>query len=94
MVLKGRVSPFFPPWSKVSGKVAAASLGKNKNDSHPGSTYPRSQTQPYSWMANTGANVSVIRSALNHKDVNATLTVYARANQDAELQHVKLLTTQ
>ena len=38
-----------------------------------------------SWMANTGANVSVIRSALNHKDVKTTLTVYARANQDAEL---------
>ena len=38
-----------------------------------------------SWMANTGANVSVIRSALNHKDVKTTLTVYARANQHAEL---------
>jgi len=38
-----------------------------------------------SWMANTGANVAVIRTALNHKDVKTTLTVYARANQDAEL---------
>lgn len=38
-----------------------------------------------SWMANTGANVAVIRSALNHKDVKTTLTVYARANQHAEL---------
>lgn len=38
-----------------------------------------------SWMASTGANVSVIRSALNHKDVKTTLTVYARANQQSEL---------
>ena len=35
-------------------------------------------------MANTGANVAVIRSALNHKDIETTLTVYARANLDAE----------
>ncbi|NJL71596.1 MAG: tyrosine-type recombinase/integrase [Candidatus Competibacteraceae bacterium] len=38
-----------------------------------------------SWMASTGANVSVIRSALNHQDVKTTLTVYARANKEAEL---------
>ncbi len=38
-----------------------------------------------SWMASTGANVAVIRSALNHKDVKTTLTVYARANQQSEL---------
>ena len=38
-----------------------------------------------SWMASTGANVSVIRSALHHKDVKTTLTVYARANRQAEL---------
>lgn len=38
-----------------------------------------------SWMANTGANLSVIRSALNHKDIKTTLTVYAHANREAEL---------
>ncbi|MBZ0187443.1 MAG: site-specific integrase [Candidatus Obscuribacterales bacterium] len=43
-----------------------------------------------SWMASTGANVSVIRSALNHKDVKTTLTVYARANKESELAARKL----
>ena len=38
-----------------------------------------------SWMASTGANVAVIRSALHHKDIKTTLTVYARANREAEL---------
>jgi integrase len=38
-----------------------------------------------SWMASTGANVAVIRSALHHKDLKTTLTVYARANRHAEL---------
>jgi integrase len=38
-----------------------------------------------SWMASTGANVAVIRSALHHKDMKTTLTVYARANRQAEL---------
>lgn len=38
-----------------------------------------------SWMANTGANVSVIRGALNHKDVKTTLSVYALASKEAEL---------
>ena len=43
-----------------------------------------------SWMASTGANVSVIRSALHHKDVKTTLTVYARANKESELAARKL----
>ena len=38
-----------------------------------------------SWMASTGANVAVIKSALHHKDIKTTLTVYARANRQAEL---------
>lgn len=38
-----------------------------------------------SWMANTGANVALIQSALNHQDVKTTLTVYARTRNDAEL---------
>lgn len=38
-----------------------------------------------SWMASTGANVAVIGSALNHKDLKTTLNVYARANKQAEL---------
>ena len=36
-------------------------------------------------MASTGANVAVIKSALHHKDLKTTLTVYARANRQAEL---------
>lgn len=38
-----------------------------------------------SWMSSTGANVAVIRSALHHKDIKTTLTVYARANRESEL---------
>ncbi|CAN5138457.1 site-specific integrase [soil metagenome] len=37
-----------------------------------------------SWMANTGANVSLIQSALNHKDVKTTLFVYAHTVKDSE----------
>jgi len=37
-----------------------------------------------SWMANSGANVSLIQSALNHKDLKTTLTVYAHTVKDAE----------
>jgi integrase len=38
-----------------------------------------------SWMASTGANVAVIKSTLNHKDLKTTLAVYARASKEAEL---------
>lgn len=37
-----------------------------------------------SWMANTGANVALIHSALNHKDLKTTLAVYAHTAKDAE----------
>lgn len=36
-------------------------------------------------LCQTGANVAVIGSALNPNEVKTTLTVYARANSDAEL---------
>ncbi|MBX9689091.1 MAG: site-specific integrase [Candidatus Obscuribacterales bacterium] len=35
-------------------------------------------------MANTGANVALIQSAMNHKDLKTTLTVYAHTVKDAE----------
>ena len=38
-----------------------------------------------SYMANSGADVSLIKSALNHKDINTTLNVYVRTARDAEL---------
>ncbi len=38
-----------------------------------------------SFMANTGADVSMIRSALNHKDIKTTLNVYVRTARTAEL---------
>lgn len=38
-----------------------------------------------SFMANAGANVSLIRSALNHKDIKTTLNVYVRTARTAEL---------
>ncbi|HEY9792170.1 MAG TPA: integrase family protein [Candidatus Obscuribacterales bacterium] len=38
-----------------------------------------------SFMANTGADVSMIKSALNHKDVKTTLSVYVRTARSAEL---------
>jgi integrase len=37
-----------------------------------------------SWMANTGANISLISSALNHKDIKTTMTVYAHTVKNAE----------
>lgn len=39
-----------------------------------------------SWMANAGANVALIQSAMNHKDLKTTLTVYAHTVKDAERQ--------
>lgn len=38
-----------------------------------------------SFMANAGADVSLIQSALNHKDIKTTLTVYVRTARSAEL---------
>lgn len=38
-----------------------------------------------SFMANAGADVSLIKSALNHKDIQTTLNVYARTAKAAEL---------
>ncbi|MBX9771916.1 MAG: site-specific integrase, partial [Candidatus Obscuribacterales bacterium] len=38
-----------------------------------------------SFMANAGADVSLIRSALNHKDIQTTLNVYVRTAKTAEL---------
>jgi integrase len=37
-----------------------------------------------SWMANAGANVALIQSALNHKDIKTTLSVYTHTVKDAE----------
>lgn len=37
-----------------------------------------------SWMANTGANASLIQGALNHKDIKTTMLVYAHTLKDAE----------
>ncbi len=39
-----------------------------------------------SFMANSGADVSMIKSALNHKDIKTTLNVYIRTTRDAELE--------
>ena len=39
-----------------------------------------------SYMANTGANVAIIKNALNHKDIKTTLNVYARTAKPAELE--------
>ncbi len=38
-----------------------------------------------SFMANAGADVSLIKSALNHKDIQTTLNVYVRTAKAAEL---------
>ncbi len=38
-----------------------------------------------SFMANAGADVSLIKSALNHKDIQTTLNVYVRTAKSAEL---------
>lgn len=38
-----------------------------------------------SFMANSGADVSLIQSALNHKDIKTTLNVYVRTAKAAEL---------
>jgi len=38
-----------------------------------------------SFMANSGADVSLIKSALNHKDIKTTLSVYVRTARSAEL---------
>lgn len=38
-----------------------------------------------SFMANSGADVSMIKSALNHKDIKTTLNVYVRTARSAEL---------
>jgi integrase len=37
-------------------------------------------------MANSGANVALIQSALNHKDLRTTLKVYAKVARRAELE--------
>lgn len=39
-----------------------------------------------SFMANAGADVSLIKSALNHKDIQTTLNVYVRTAKGAELE--------
>jgi integrase len=39
-----------------------------------------------SYMANSGANVAVIQSALNHKDLRTTLKVYTKVARRAELE--------
>ncbi len=39
-----------------------------------------------SFMANSGADVSLIKSALNHKDIKTTLNVYVRTARSAELE--------
>lgn len=39
-----------------------------------------------SFMANSGADVSMIKSALNHKDIQTTLNVYIRTARNAELE--------
>ncbi len=38
-----------------------------------------------SFMANSGADVSLIKSALNHKDIQTTINVYVRTARSAEL---------
>ena len=38
------------------------------------------------YMANSGANVALIQSALNHKDLRTTLEVYAKVGRRAELE--------
>ena len=38
-----------------------------------------------SYMANSGADVAMIKSALNHKDIKTTLNVYVRTARAAEL---------
>jgi hypothetical protein len=37
-------------------------------------------------MANTGADVSIVRAALNHTDTRTTLKAYIRTNQQVQLQ--------
>lgn len=37
-----------------------------------------------SWMANAGANVALIQSAMNHRDLKTTLAVYTHTVKDAE----------
>ena len=39
-----------------------------------------------SFMANSGADVSMIKSALNHKDIKTTLSAYVRTTRNAELE--------
>lgn len=39
-----------------------------------------------STMANTGADVSVVRAALNHTDMRTTLKAYIRTSQQVQLQ--------
>ena len=39
-----------------------------------------------SWMANTGADVSLIKSALNHMDIKTTMNVYVHTVSAAERQ--------
>lgn len=39
-----------------------------------------------SYMANSGANVALIQSALNHKDLRTTLKVYAKVARRAEVE--------
>jgi len=51
-----------------------------------------------SYMANSGANVALIQSALNHKDLRTTLKVYAKVARRAELEarqkaHVMMLSS-
>jgi hypothetical protein len=37
-------------------------------------------------MASEGVSLSLIKNALNHKDMKTTMTVYARTTKDAECQ--------
>ncbi len=37
-------------------------------------------------MANTGADVSIVRAALNHTDTRTTLKAYIRTSQQVQLQ--------
>jgi len=37
-----------------------------------------------SWMANSGANASLIQGALNHKDIKTTMLVYAHTAKNVE----------
>ena len=38
-----------------------------------------------SYMASSGAELAVIKNALNHKDIKTTIEVYAKTAKDAEM---------